>query len=106
MADADDSPPAPAEIAGGCSLGCAAWFFCFCVLWPMVLILSHDYEGGPVPPVLLGVPAFFVGSILALVGVFSRTRRSRRLAIIALVLMWIPALAALLLLALGSLRGW
>lgn len=102
MADADDSPPKPAEIAGGCSLGCAAWFLFFCVLWPVALILSHDYEGGPVPPALLGVPAFFVGTILALVGIFSRARRSRRLAIIALVLMWVPALAAALVLAFGS----
>ena len=100
MAATDDSPSSPAEIAGGCSLGCAAWFFFFCVLWPVALILSHGYEGGAVPPALLGVPAFFVGTILALVGILSRARR--RLAIIALVLMWVPALAAALLLAFGS----
>jgi len=103
--DSDSTSNTEFPVAAGCSIGCALWFLLFAVLWPLGYILTRTFEGGEQSffALFVGGPGFLFGNILALFGYFSPSKDSRRLALIALAIMWIPILAAVVLFAIGSL---
>ena len=75
--------------SGGCSTGCASFFVLLAVVWPLLHVLGGSYEPDILMfPFLLGVPAFLVTHILAIIALFSRSQDSRRWGKRALWIVW------------------
>lgn len=76
--------------AGGCAIGCASIFVFIGLLFPFLHMLGGTWEGGEmmVLPMLIGVPSFLIGNILAIVALCSSAPSTRRAGKRALLLIW------------------
>lgn len=75
--------------SGGCSAGCASFFVLLVVVWPLLHVLGGSYEPDILLfPFLLGVPAFVVSHILAIIALFSKSAETRRWGKRALWIVW------------------
>jgi hypothetical protein len=75
--------------SGGCSAGCASFFVLLVVVWPLLHGLGGTYEPDILLfPILLGVPAFIITHILAIIASFSKSEATRRWGKRALWILW------------------
>ena len=75
---------------GVCSLGCAGVFVLIGLLYPFLHMLGGSWEGGEMTflPAFIGVPAFIIAHILAVMAIRSNAPSARRAGKRALVLIW------------------
>ena len=84
---------------GGCSLGCAGTFVLVGLLFPFLHMLGGTWEGGEMMllPMVIGLPSFVVGHVLAIIAICSSAPSARRAGKRALLLIWCSiALVALI----------
>jgi hypothetical protein len=75
---------------GGCSLGCAGVFVLVGLFYPFLSVLGGTWEGGDMTflPGFVGIPAFVIAHILAVIAILSNAASARRAGRCALVFMW------------------
>ena len=71
-------------------MGCATLFVLAGIILPLLYVVGGTYEGGEdtFVPAFVGVPAFLIGHVLAILALFSKVPASRRSGKRALILMW------------------
>jgi hypothetical protein len=75
--------------SGGCSTGCAFFFVLIAVVWPLLHVIGGSYEPDVLfLPILLGMPAFFITHILAIVALRSQSAETRKWGKRALFVLW------------------
>jgi hypothetical protein len=75
---------------GGCSIGCASVFVIVGLLFPFLHMIGGTWEGGEMMllPMLIGLPSFIVGHILAIIALSSGAASTRRAGMRALLIIW------------------
>jgi len=75
--------------SGGCSIGCASFFVLLAIVWPLLHVIGGSYEPDILFfPFVLGVPAFMVTHILAIIALFSRSAEIQQRGKQALWIIW------------------
>ena len=79
MNNDDAHDPNGGNPSGGCAAVCATFFVLLVLVWPLLQKLTGSYEPPEswFLPVLLGVPAFILAHIMAIIALFSRSSQAR-----------------------------
>ena len=81
--------PGDGSSTGSCSAGCASFFVLLVIVWPLLHLLGGSYEPEILLfPVSLGVPAFVITHILAIIALRSRSPETRQWGKRALWIVW------------------
>ena len=85
-----DPDPQGGNASGGCATACGGLFVLVFLVWPLLQKFTGVYDP-PVSwlfPFLLGVPAFILAHILAIIALFSRAQQTVRWGKRALWITW------------------
>jgi cytochrome c biogenesis factor len=93
MSDTNPQPSEPSQysnIVGGCALAFALPFVLAGVLWPLLHALAGTLDENILMffPLLVGLPCFIISHVLALIGIFSKVERAKRLGKTTLIAIW------------------
>ncbi len=100
MSDSNIQPSKSGRLVSGGLIGCVSILVLAGVLWPLLHVLGGTLDENVMIsfPVLIGLPCFITGHVLAVISVCSKTRIGRQRGKRALLVMWGSIVASIVIL--------